>query len=86
MSLDLFLFLIVPFFIYGKLTSAFENSKTTLMVIGAIWLIAFSSKYFEVDTIFLEIYAFLMFLFVRAVFREKFQNTKNRWIRRILYA
>ena len=86
MSLDTFLVFMIPFFVYGLMTKAFRNSKTTSMVMFSIWVIAFSSKYLSVSVVLLEVYIFLLFLFVRAVFREKLKRVKNPVLKGIFYA
>ena len=86
MSLDMFLIFMIPLFAYGKMTSAFNNSKTTFIVMFSIWIIALSSKCFSVPAVLLETYIFLLFLFVRAVFRNKFQKIKNPILKGIFYA
>ena len=93
MNLDLFLILILPFFIYGFMTGAFTNSKTTLIVLIAIFSIALHTRLLipagesiPEPTFLLHTYIFLLFLFVRAVFREKFKNSSNIWLRRLTYA
>ena len=86
MSLDIFLVFMVPFFAYGLMTKAFRNSKTTSIVMFSIWVIAFSSKYFSTSVVLFEVYIFLLFLFVRAVFREKLKRVKNPILKGIFYA
>ena len=92
MNLELFLMLMIPFFVYGFMTEAFIRSRTTLMVLIAIFSIALYKRLtlsigepLPEPLFLLQTYVFLLFLFVRAVFREKFKNIKNVWVRRLLY-
>lgn len=86
MSIDFFLILLVPMLWYGWVQKVWIESKTTFIVIVSFFTIAFSAKYFKLEIILLETYLFLMFLFVRAVFRTKFKKVKNPILRGIFYA
>jgi hypothetical protein len=86
MTIDLFLILLLPMCFYGYKQSIWTNSRTTLIVIIAAFIIIFSAKFYDLNTVLLETYLFLMFLFVRAIFREKFKNVKNSILKGIIYA
>lgn len=86
MSLDLFIILLIPPLVYGFFQSIWEQSRTTFVVITGLFLIAFSAKYIHMDYVLLETYIFLLFLFVRAVFREKLKHLKNPILRCLFYA
>ena len=86
MNIDFFIILLIPMLAYGFVQNIQRQSRTTFIVIKAIFIIAFSSKYFSTSIILLEVYVFLMFLFIRAVFRKKLKNVKNKFLKGFFYA
>ena len=86
MSIDLFLILLLPLLIYGFIMKLWTESRTTVMVFVTAFVVIFQLKFYEKEVIFLEVYLFLLFLFVRAVFRKRLKNHKNSYLKRLFYA
>lgn len=92
MSLDLFLVLMIPFLVYGALIPAYRNSKTTYLVIVFVFGVSFFEKLqipinsaIPEPSFLLYIYLFLLFLFIRAVFRPVLLDSTNVWIRKMFH-
>jgi len=86
MSIDLFLILLLPLLIYGFIMKLWTESRTTVMVFITAFVVMFQLKFYDKEVIFFEIYLFLLFLFVRAVFRKRLKNHKNSYLKRLFYA
>ena len=86
MSIDLFLILLLPLLVYGFIMKLWTESRTTVMVFITAFVVIFQLKFYDKEVIFFEIYLFLLFLFVRAVFRKRLKNHKNSYLKRLFYA
>ena len=86
MGIDLFLILLLPLLVYGFIMKLWTESRTTVMVFVTAFVVIFQLKFYEKEVIFLEVYLFLLFLFVRAVFRKRLKNHKNSYLKRLFYA
>ena len=83
-SINLFIAFMLFMLIYGAFLKIWKQSRTSYLVVCAITIIAFSSKFVSTDCVLLEMAVVMFMLFVRAVFRKYLQKDKR--LKEIFYA
>jgi TRAP-type C4-dicarboxylate transport system permease small subunit len=77
-NLDYFIAFMIFLIIYGFYFKIWNKSRTTVIVINFTFLLSLLVRSGQI-TLVLPVVAFFMFLlFVRAVFRERIQNSKYK--------
>ena len=74
--IDVFLAFMIFLVCYGTYLKIWNQSRTTIIVIISILIIAFSSKSLELEEVLFETAVVMFMLFVRAVFRKYIKKSK----------
>jgi len=82
-SIDMFIGFMLFLVCYGIYLRIWNQSRTTILMIVFLTVLAFLSKFCSIDVILLLLAIGLFMLFVRAVFRKYI--IKSRW-RELFYA
>jgi len=74
--IDIFLAFMIFLVCYGAYLRIWNQSRTTIIIIVSILVIAFSSKFLQIEALLLETGVVMFLLFIRAVFRKYIKKSK----------